>query len=89
MGLPVIWSNITINVKRSNLSIVELFENENINSFRNKIELFLNLDNEQLHLKSKLARAFVVRNFSYEKITNDFLDLISREISYRKNNPFK
>lgn len=88
-GLPVIWSNIAINNNRSDQSFVELFENENIKSFREKIELFLNLDDEKLFLKSRLARDFVVRNFSYEKITNEFLELISQEISYRRNNPFK
>ena len=88
-GLPVIWSDIEINVRRSDKRFVNLFENLNVKSLRDNIDYFIGLDDEELTKKSKLARDFAVENYSYENITNQFIDVLKSEIDYRKNNPFR
>lgn len=88
-GLPVIWSDIEINVRRSDKRFVNLFENLNVNSLRDNIDYFIGLDVEDLSKKSKMAREFAVENYSYENITNQFMNVFKSEIDYRKNNPFR
>ena len=88
-GLPVIWSDIEINVRRSDERFVDLFENMNLNSLRDKINYYIRLDNEELSRKSKMARDFAVKNYSYDSITNQFMNVMISEIDYRKNNPFR
>ena len=87
-GLPVIWSDIEINRKRTDKRFVSLFSDLNQFSFREAIQSFIDMSNEELSFKSKLAREYVISNFSYEKITNQFLELMVKEINYRKSNPF-
>lgn len=88
-GLPVIWSDIDINRNRSDDRFVDLFENLNECSFRDKIKQYIDLSNEEISQKSKLARDYAVDNYSYEKTTNKFLELMAFEIGYRKDHPFK
>lgn len=88
-GLPVIWSDIDINRNRSDDRFVDLFENLNECSFRDKIKQYIDLSNEEISQKSEFARDYAVDNYSYEKITNKFLELMAFEISYRKDHPFK
>lgn len=88
-GLPVIWSDIEINVRRSDKRFVNLFENLNVKSLRDNIDYFIGLDDEELSKKSKMARDFAVENYSYDNITNQFINVLKSEIDYRKNNPFR
>jgi glycosyltransferase involved in cell wall biosynthesis len=88
-GLPVIWSDIEINKNRSDERFVSLFCNLNQSSFRDAIQLFIEMSSDDLSFKSKLAREHAVENYSYERITDRFLELFTNEINYRKSHPFK
>jgi glycosyltransferase involved in cell wall biosynthesis len=88
-GLPVIWSDIEINVRRSNERFVNLFENLSVKSLRHNIEYFIGIDDEELSIKSKMARDYAVDNYSYENITNQFMNVLKTEVDYRKYNPFR
>jgi len=88
-GLPVIWSNLEMNRVRSNAKTSKLFEPDSINDFRSKIQEYLEMDESELVIESNGARDFILENYSYNKITDDFLSLMKKEINYREESPFK
>lgn len=88
-GLPVIWSDLEMNRVRSNKKASKLFQPNSISDFRSKIQEYLDMDESELVIEFKEARDFILKNYSYDKITDDFLSLMEIEIKYRKENPFK
>lgn len=88
-GLPVIWSDIEVNRNRSDERFVRLFKNLDLTSFRDVIQQFINMSNEDLSVMSNIARKYILSNYSYNSITQKFLKIMVDEITYRETHPFK
>jgi glycosyltransferase involved in cell wall biosynthesis len=87
-GLPVIWSDIEMNKSRSNPNTTYLFKANSIDDFRRSILDCLKLTDKALFDLSVSAREYIVDNYSYRDISNDYINIMKEEIEYRKINPF-
>lgn len=88
-GTPIIWPNLNVNAVRSSNEFTSLFQPDSQIEFRKSILNYLNMSDNELISQSKKARDFCLKNFSYEKITDQFINIMKNEISYRKNHGFK
>jgi glycosyltransferase involved in cell wall biosynthesis len=84
LGTPIICSDI-----RENLFIVHddalLFEKSNIDSLRDTLEYALQHRNEHL-AKSAKAKSRILRDYSWETITDQYLEIFNRTNSPRLSN---
>lgn len=84
LGTPIICSDI-----RENLFIVHddalLFEKSNIDSLRDTLEYALQHRNEHL-AKAAMAKSRILRDYSWETITDQYLEIFNRTKSPRLSN---
>lgn len=78
-GLPVILEKNTLNETRLNYQNGLSFEADNPNELHKTIETFINMEKEKLDEYINNSINFVVDNYNYENICDEYVDLIEKE----------
>ena len=84
-GLPVVFEDNEVNRSRAVYNNAICFKKGNIIDFVKKIEnLAISGKETRLSMK-KAAVEYVKKNFDYENISKEYLDIFENEIMHRKN----
>jgi glycosyltransferase involved in cell wall biosynthesis len=83
-GLPVISENNNINIDRLKHNNGTTFEANNIFSFREKIQFFLDLSQEELNNYKNASFNYVNKSFNYIDIARDYTKILEK--TYEKFN---
>ena len=79
-GLPVISENNNINVDRCSHDNGLCFESDNVEDFRNKIQILINLSKDEFAHMSKNSLDFVLSEYDYGKKANEYLSVIEEKV---------
>jgi glycosyltransferase involved in cell wall biosynthesis len=79
-GLPVIAEDNNINIDRLSHNNGFTFKSDNVDDFRRKIKLLIEMDKDQYNKISHNALKYIQNNFDYQNITKQYLDLIENEV---------
>jgi glycosyltransferase involved in cell wall biosynthesis len=83
-GLPIIWSDLPVNVKRTQYNNGVTFSVRNSEDMREQIVNFADMEKIQFEKISQNARTYILENYSYKEVTDQYLKIISNEIIKRK-----
>jgi glycosyltransferase involved in cell wall biosynthesis len=83
-GIPVLFENNEINIKRSLSGGAIMFEQENCEDLRNKIVQFINMDYSDYQELCDSAQSFIREFYDYKKICDIYLKVIADEIDKYK-----
>lgn len=84
-GLPVIWSDIPVNVKRTKYNNGLIFSSKNSEDLRKSIIRCANMDKNELKTISENARNYILNNYSYKSVTDKYLKVLEDELDKRKS----
>lgn len=85
-GLPVLLEKNEINVQRVNFGNGFLFNPEDIDDFRSGIIKCSEMKKEDFNLLRMNARKFILDNYDYVPIAQNFTDILEKEVLRFKNN---
>lgn len=83
-GLPIIWSDIPVNAKRTQNNNGFLFSVKDSEDMRNKILCFANMDERDLSVMSRNAKEYIIDTYSYKEVTDEYISILENEIMCRK-----
>jgi glycosyltransferase involved in cell wall biosynthesis len=83
-GLPIIWSDLPVNIKRTQNNNGLTFAARNSKDMRKQIVRFVDMDKNELAKISENARTYILDNYSYQEVTDKYLKIINDEIIKRK-----
>lgn len=84
-GLPILWSDIDVNVVRTKNGNGIVFKNKDIDDLREKICNYANMSETELVNYSTNARNYILENYSYDNVTDKYLEVIIKEYEKRMN----
>lgn len=83
-GLPVLFEDNNVNIGRAQCGNAITFAAESVESFKEKLAEFVNMDLSQLELMGQHAKKYVEEEFDYKKIADAYMDLIEAEATRQK-----
>ncbi|WP_339060517.1 glycosyltransferase family 4 protein [Tepidibacillus marianensis] len=83
-GLPIIWSDIPVNEKRTINENGFLFSAKSSKDMRNQIIKCSNMDKSSFEVISKNARKYIVEQFSYKDVAGKYIRVLENEIIKRE-----
>ena len=82
-GLPVVSEDNNLNIDRNSNGNGLCFKSGDAGDFRNKIQAFINMPDEEYKKYSTNSVRFINENYDYKKITEEYTKIMVREIEKR------
>ena len=83
-GLPVIWSDIPVNVKRTQNNNGFIFTAKNSQEMRKIIIDCADMGKKELDAISKNALCYISKSYSYKDVADKYLKILEDEVAKRK-----